>query len=226
MKLLALSTAFLALAAFAGAQTEPPNPQPVTLNRKTANTLIVEQVKPEYPALAKVNYIQGKVRLQVLVSPEGKVARANVVQGHPFLAAAALKAVRHWLYSPFRTASGALPFVTLVDMNFALRNMRQDQLPPQPEQDLSRQIRPPAMLTPPASRARLRHLRVLVSDDGQVLDVNPVDGFPYQYDKALKLVEQCQFRPAHWGPLAVPWYLDIDVPVEDQPAIKESLLVR
>lgn len=226
MKLLALSTACLALASVAGAQTESSNPQPVTLNRKAATTLIVEQVKPEYPALAKVNYIQGKVRLQVLVSPEGKVTRANVVQGHPFLAAAALKAVRRWLYLPFKTASGPLPFVTLVDMNFALRNIKRDQVPPEPEQDLSRQIRPPAMLTPPSAQARVRHVRVLVNDDGQVLDVNPVVGFPYQYDEALKLVEHCQFRPAHWGPLAVPWYLDIDVPVEDQPAIKESLLVR
>lgn len=226
MKVVALSTACLAMAALAGAQTESSNPEPVTLNRKTATTLIVAQVKPEYPALAKVNYIQGRVRLQVLVSPEGKVTQANVVQGHPFLAAAALKAVRRWLYLPFKTERGPLSFVTLVEVNFALRNKRLEQIPPQPEQDLSRQIRPPAMLTPPASHARLKHVRVLVNDDGQVLDVNPVDGFPYQYDKALKLVEQCQFRPAHWGPLAVPWYLDIDVPVEDQPAIKESLLVR
>lgn len=211
-------------AGIALAQTQTSEPPPLMLNRKNATNRILAQTKPEYPPVAKVNYIQGKVRLQVLVSAEGKVAEANVVQGHPFLAAAALKAVRRWLYVPFRTDRGPVAFVTLVDVNFALHHMIQDQFPPEAEEYLRRQVRPPSIMTPPATQAFVKHLRVLVGDDGRAMDVNPVEGFPYQYETALKQVQEYQFRPARWGPLAVPWYLDIDVPTPEQPSPKQALL--
>jgi len=215
---LALVVECLTLACGATAQCGTSPARPITLNRRAATALILSQVKPEYPPLAKVNYIQGRVRVQVSVSLEGKVTDASVVEGHPFLAAAALKAVRHWLYQPFKTTAGAVPFVTLVDVNFALRNTKVNQLPPQPEQDLSRQIRPPEMLKQPPVHSPLMRVRVLVSDEGEALDVNPVAGSPFQYATALKFVEHCQFQPARWGPLAVPWYLNVDVPAQDQPA--------
>jgi len=202
----------LALACAATAQSNLSSAPFVTLDKKAAANLILAQPKPEYPPLAKVNFIQGKVRLQVLVSPEGKVIVANVYQGHPFLAAAALNAVRHWLYTPLMTGAGAVPFVAMVEVNFALRSVKIEQLPPRAEQDLSRQIHPPEMLKKPAANSPLVHMRVLVNDAGEAIDVNPAGGFPVQYDSALKLVEQCKFQPAHWGPLAVPWYLDVDVP--------------
>jgi TonB family protein len=217
-KFLALVLECLMVTCGAAAQCGSSPPRPVTLNRRTATALILSQVKPEYPPLAKVNYIQGRVRLQVSVSLEGKVTTANVIEGHPFLAAAALKAVRHWLYQPFKTGAGAFPFVTLVDVNFALRNTKINQLPPQPEEDLSRQIRPPEMLSQPPAHFPTMHVRVLVSDQGEALDVNPVAGSSFQYDTALKFVEHCQFQPARWGRLAVPWYLNVDVPAQDEQA--------
>jgi len=138
--------ASLTLACFTAAQSDAFAPHPVVLNRKDATNLILAQSKPPYPPAAKENYIQGKVRIQVLVSDEGKVTEAHVLQGHPFLAAAALKEVRHWLYKPFKTAAGATAFVTLVDVNFSLHHMKVEQLPPAPEKDLLRQIRPPEIL--------------------------------------------------------------------------------
>lgn len=208
----------LALSCAAVAQANLTSAQIVTLNKKAATSLILSQPKPEYPPLAKVNFIQGKVHLQVLVSPEGKVIEANVLQGHPFLAAAALNAVRRWEYMPLKTAGGAVPFVAIVDVNFSLRSTKIEQLPPRPEQDLSRQVHPPEMLKKPTAKSPLVHMRVLVDDAGEAIDVNPVEGFPVHYDSALKFVEQCKFQPAHWGPLAVPWYLDVDVPAGNPPA--------
>ena len=202
----------LALTCAATAQSNLPAAPIVTLDKKAAANLILAQPKPDYPPLAKINFIQGKVRLQVLVSPEGKVIEANVYQGHPFLATAALNAVRHWIYTPLKTGTGAVPFVAMVEVNFALRSIKVEQLPPRAEQDLSRQIHPPEMLKKPPANSPLVHMRVLVNDEGNAIDVNPVGGFPVQYDSALKLLEQCKFQPAHWGPLAVPWYLDVDVP--------------
>jgi TonB family protein len=207
----------LALGCWASGQTESSRKSPVIVNRKEASTMILAQGKPEYPPLAKVNYIQGRVHIQVLVSPEGKVMEANVIEGHPFLAAAALRAVRDWVYKPLETAAGKVAFVTIVDVNFSLRNIVPDKVPPNPEKDLSRQVRPPEVLDKPPAHAPLLHVRVLVNDEGQAIDVNPVEGFPAHYGEALKFAEHCKFQPARWGPLAVPWYLDVDVPLEEKP---------
>ncbi|HEV2348831.1 MAG TPA: energy transducer TonB [Terriglobia bacterium] len=187
------------------------------LNRKAAANLILAQPKPDYPALAKLNYIQGRVRMQVLVSGEGKVTEANVVQGHPFLAAAALNAVRRWKYKPFQTIAGPVPFVTVVEVNFSLRNIQPDHIPPEAVKDLNRQVRPPQVLDKPPVQSNLVHMRVLVNEEGQAIDVNPIEGFPSDYDAVMRMAGHFRFEPARWGTITVPWYLDVEVPAQDPP---------
>jgi len=202
------------------AQTAAGGHPPVVVGRREATRLLVNQVAPEYPPLARVNYIQGQVRVEVLVSREGRVAQAHVLQGHPLLAAAALRAVRRWLYRPFVTASGPATFLTTVNLKFILRSKKLDQVPLQPEADLRRQVKPPEVLTgrvDPGCASSV-HLRVLLNDDGQVIDTQPLKGSPSQFEEAQKAVEQWTFHPARWGTLPVPWYLEVDVPVAD-PAV-------
>ncbi len=212
----ALVGASLAAAVSSPAQTVPLEQNPILVERKVASGLLVTQVKPEYPALAKVNYIQGRVRMQVIVTPEGRVGEAHVVHGHPFLAASALRAVRRWVYRPFMTKSGPASFQTFVDMNFTLRSRQINQVPAKPERDLTRQIRPPEILNKPfgSTPTVSVRLRVLVSEKGQVIDSLPLAGLASHFDAARKKVGRWTFRPARWGALPVPWYLDVDVPEE------------
>jgi TonB family protein len=203
----------------AAAQSDPPPPDYIVLDRGTASRLLVDQVKPEYPPVAKVNFIQGQVRVQVIVTPEGRVGEAHVVRGHPFLAASALKAISHWVYRPFVKRSVPTAFQTFVDVNFQLRPKKIEDLPIRPERDLIRRIHPPEILDRPSGRqatASVR-LRILLSDKGRVIDSLPVAGLPAHYDAARKEIERWTFRPARWGALSVPWYLDVDVPVENPP---------
>ena len=58
------------------------------------------KVAPSYPELAKKLGIVGLVRLEVLVSTDGKVKSITVKGGHPVLADAAEKAVAKWRYVP------------------------------------------------------------------------------------------------------------------------------
>jgi TonB family protein len=207
----------LASATPAPAQSEAPVLPPTVLDRKKATRLVVHQVVPEYPALAKVNYIQGQVRVELLVSRDGQVAEAHVIQGHPILAASALHALRRWSYHPLLTARGAVAFLTTVNMNFTLRPRKNDSLPPQAETDLSRQVKPPEILQrppDPPTNASVR-LRVLLNDQGQIIDVRPLKGPSASFEEARKTVEQWTFRPARWGTLRVPWYLEVEVPVSD-----------
>ncbi len=218
----ALVVLLLAGASSANAQGDLTAPATVVLKSKTATKLLVDQEKPEYPTLAKVNYIQGSVRLQVMVDPKGKVREAHVLKGHAFLAAAALKSIRNWVYRPYKTDTGPSDFSTFVDVNFALRIQKVNELPPQPEDFLSRQVKPPAVLaaSPAAPGATTLRLRVLVSAEGSAMDSELIQGPSSLFGTARRNLERWTFQPARWGNHAVPWYMDVDVPVEGDPAAK------
>jgi TonB family protein len=51
-----------------------------------------------YPPLARQLKLSGKVRLEVTVSPDGRVKGTRIVSGNPLLADAALEAIRMWRY--------------------------------------------------------------------------------------------------------------------------------
>jgi TonB family protein len=184
------------------------------LDSRESSRLIVTQVRPEYPALAKVNYIQGSVRMQLLVTREGRVGEAHVIRGHPFLAAEALQAVRRWAYRMPLRGRGKAGFLTFVEVNFALRVRRMEHLPPRPEKDLDRQVLPPAVTEKPESPAAVRcvALRVLVGADGSVIDSGPLAGPSNDIGAARTSLKGWKFQPARWGNHAVPWYIDVEVP--------------
>lgn len=207
----------------AAAQTSLAPEAPRVIGPRQATHLLINQVTPEYPPLARVNFIQGRVSIEMVVSSEGRVARAHVLQGNPILAAAALRAIRRWLYRPLVTARGPVTFLTTVRMNFTLRNRKPDLLPLQPESDLARQVKPPEVLSrvvDPGCTSFV-HMRVLLNDEGQVIDSQPLGGPASEFEEARRAVEQWTFGPARWGTLRLPWYLEVDVPVTD-PAVRSA----
>ncbi len=61
---------------------------------------VVVNVQPQYPSLARPMRIEGSVRVEVVVAPNGTVKSAEVKGGHPLLAQAAQNAVRQWKWEP------------------------------------------------------------------------------------------------------------------------------
>jgi protein TonB len=61
---------------------------------------VIHRVEPAYPVLARQTRISGTVELQGVVGTDGHIRELRVVSGHPFLATAALEAVRQWIYEP------------------------------------------------------------------------------------------------------------------------------
>ena len=53
---------------------------------------VLSEVKPKYPQLAKEMHLRGVVKLEAVISPDGKVKQVHVIGGHPLLAAEAEKA--------------------------------------------------------------------------------------------------------------------------------------
>ncbi len=60
----------------------------------------VKTVPPTYPAIALKMRIEGTVKLDVTIDPDGSVGDVKVVSGHQLLASAAIEAVKKWRYEP------------------------------------------------------------------------------------------------------------------------------
>ena len=61
---------------------------------------VISQVLPQYPNLARSMNIQGTVRADVTVSPNGKVKSVAVKGGHPLLGQSAQEALQQWKWEP------------------------------------------------------------------------------------------------------------------------------
>lgn len=60
----------------------------------------IQTPAPVYPEMARAAEVEGTVVVRMLVNKEGRVEKASVVSGHPMLDAAALDAVRNWIFKP------------------------------------------------------------------------------------------------------------------------------
>jgi TonB family protein len=73
---------------------------------------IKSRITPSYPALAQKLRLSGKVRLELVVEPDGRVKSVKVLGGHPVLADAATEAVKGWKFAP---GSGATTENVVID---------------------------------------------------------------------------------------------------------------
>lgn len=186
------------------------------LGRKTAERLIWKQTKPAYPAIARVNYIHGAVKLLLTIDCAGAIRRVHVLRGNPILAAASVESVRTWEYHPWVGTQGPEAFQTIVNVNFRLSAHQIQQFPARAEEDLARSVKPPVLVSRLSSAlgAVPVKLRVLVDDAGRVMDTScESTAPPDQLDAAQRVARQFRFRPARWGNLQVPWYADVEVPL-------------
>ena len=58
------------------------------------------KVAPVYPDLAKRMAVTGKVKIEVVITPEGKVKATRVIGGHPLPVTPAVDAVKEWKFNP------------------------------------------------------------------------------------------------------------------------------
>jgi protein TonB len=95
-------------------------PKSVRVSLGVAAGLLIRQVKPVYPALARQARIQGTVMLAAVISKDGSIENLHVISGHPMLTAAALDAVKQWKYRPYMLNNEPVEVETQVQVNFSL----------------------------------------------------------------------------------------------------------
>jgi TonB family protein len=64
------------------------------------NRQVVTRVSPQYPSLARGMKLQGSVKVEAVVAPNGSAKTVAIKGGHPLLAQAAHDAVQKWKWVP------------------------------------------------------------------------------------------------------------------------------
>ncbi|HET7185773.1 MAG TPA: TonB family protein [Terriglobales bacterium] len=95
-------------------------PQKIRVSQGVAQGLLIHQVKPNYPPLARQARIQGAVVLQAVISKDGTIQGLHVVSGHPMLTQSAIDAVKQWRYKPYFLNGEPVEVETVVTVNFTL----------------------------------------------------------------------------------------------------------
>ena len=90
----------------------------VMLSSRGAENRLILRAQPAYPEEARSERAEGTVVLKTVVSESGKVEGVRLVEGNPILATAAISAVKQWRYRPYVREGKALPFQTIVLVEF------------------------------------------------------------------------------------------------------------
>jgi protein TonB len=99
---------------------QPVMPQRVRISQGVTKGMLVHQVQPTYPTLAKSARIQGDVVLKAIISKEGQIEDLQLVSGHPMLVPAAIDAVRQWRYRPYLLNGQPVEVETTITVIFSL----------------------------------------------------------------------------------------------------------
>jgi TonB family protein len=95
-------------------------PSAIRVGGNVQQTNLISQVKPLYPPEAKAARVQGTVRFDAMIGPDGHVENLHVVSGPPLLVNSALDAVRQWVYKPTLLNGQPVAVITQVDVNYTL----------------------------------------------------------------------------------------------------------
>jgi TonB family protein len=97
-------------------------PMTIRIGGNVQSTKLRKQVAPVYPPLAKQARIQGTVRFEARIDKQGKIANLQLVAGHPLLVPPAQEAVQQWEYETTSLNGEPVEVMTMIDINFTLRD--------------------------------------------------------------------------------------------------------
>ncbi|MGZ4824843.1 MAG: energy transducer TonB [Terriglobales bacterium] len=95
-------------------------PNRVKVSSGVTQGLLIHQVKPEYPAVARSSGTQGTVVLQAVIGKDGRVKEVRIVSGLPMFTQPAVAAVKQWQYKPYVLNGQPVEIESTVTVNFKL----------------------------------------------------------------------------------------------------------
>ncbi|HVO98771.1 MAG TPA: energy transducer TonB [Bryobacteraceae bacterium] len=94
--------------------------KPVPIGGDVQAAKLIRKIVPVYPPLARQARVSGTVRLIGIIAKDGTIQQLQVVSGHPLLIAAAMDAVRRWIYKPTLLNGQAVEVIAPIDVIFTL----------------------------------------------------------------------------------------------------------
>jgi TonB family protein len=182
-----------------------PGVKRITVGGNVQRARLKNEVRPEYPPLAKQARIQGSVRFSLIIATDGTVKNITLLSGHPLLVQPATEAVKQWVFEQTLLNGEPVEVVSEAEVRFEpLEPLAQAVLEgnayrigggvtaPVP---ISR-VQPvfPKGIAPEIQHAVVL-LSIVIAKDGSVTNVEPLRGDPAFFENAIEAVKQWRFTP-------------------------------
>ena len=95
-------------------------PKRVKVSQGVTQGLLVRQVRPQYPSMARESRVEGDVLLEAVISKDGSVSDVRAISGPALLIPPALQAVRQWRYKPYLLNGEPVEVETQIKVQFRL----------------------------------------------------------------------------------------------------------
>ena len=95
-------------------------PQRIRVSQGVTQGLLVRQVKPQYPAMARETRVEGDVVLEAVIGKDGTVRDLKAISGPAMLVGPAIRAVRQWRYKPYLLNGQPVEVETEIKLQFRL----------------------------------------------------------------------------------------------------------
>lgn len=105
-----------------------PTPPPVTpkppeksiVSEGVLRGIATNRFTPIYPEIAKRAGVQGQVQVQVLISEDGRVIDATILNGHVLLRNTAREAAKRWAFTPTKLSGVPVKVQGILTFDFKL----------------------------------------------------------------------------------------------------------
>ncbi len=102
----------------------PPSPEKspgiVRVGGNVKAPQLLQKVQPQYPTVARMAHVQGKVIIDAVISKNGNVISEHAVSGPSLLVSSALNAVQQWKYKPTYLNGQPVDLAMQVTVDFQL----------------------------------------------------------------------------------------------------------
>jgi TonB family protein len=61
---------------------------------------VKSRISPTYPEIARRMNVSGKVKIEVIITPDGRVRSTRIIGGHPLLVQVCEDSVKEWKFFP------------------------------------------------------------------------------------------------------------------------------
>jgi len=61
---------------------------------------VLSHPEPQYPEVARRLMLSGSVKVQVIISPDGKIKETKIIGGHPIFVHTVEETLKDWKYTP------------------------------------------------------------------------------------------------------------------------------